>query len=359
MHCCNRGMGLDDTMTLPLEQAAVPNGSGIILGEPMVVPPVEAQGNLLQFVDELNSENGPFIFLTEGDPRAEQFIAWLMIYDQDAYQFLAKAMMLKAVPEMADTPLWLKSGQLRFKKALYDEFHQSMMRVDYILRTYGNKAVETADVQPFGQWWMQYDPSGFAAFAVLSHPQVGVSAGQPDMPVALFDYWKRTQGKFPPTDSLIGRGWWVGVKRNWLWIVGGVFAGGMIAKKVMPKKETLGMTSNPDARYIEGWGEDVFIGSGNYHLHPMLSYGSYKKSRARNMRNSRKFRVSSEGQSLGELHKSTGRYRWKAISYSGPVKYGNSRADLLGWLKAGAALEEAQYVASLAENNRPQCNCCG
>ena len=61
------------------------------------------------------------------------------------------------------------------------------------------------------------------------------------------------------------------------------------------------------------------------------------------MREAKKFRVSSEGESLGELHESHGKRRWKALSYYGPTKYSDSRAALLTWLKTKAkeqAMEE-------------------
>jgi hypothetical protein len=38
--------------------------------------------------------------------------------------------------------------------------------------------------------------------------------------------------------------------------------------------------------------------------------------------------------SLGELHRSTGKRKWKALTYAGRVKYGNQRGALLNWMKS-------------------------
>jgi hypothetical protein len=187
----------------------------------------------------------------------------------------------------------------------------------------------------------------------------------PPVPAELFAFWKQTQGKGVPTAAMLGMDhpMWAFLKANWMLILGGALGGAVLVKGYRHYKTKRAMRDFGEAKTLsmnpsrEGWGQTISIKSGDFHLHPMIPEGRYRALRALNMRQANKFRVTSAGKNLGELHKSAGKRRWKAISYAGPEKYGNSRSALLGWLKHQAPLEAAEYVAGLEMNKAPCKNC--
>jgi hypothetical protein len=92
-----------------------------------------------------------------------------------------------------------------------------------------------------------------------------------------------------------------------------------------------GLQPNPKERR-EGWPVPVTVKGEKMKLYPILTIAESRRARV-DMSKARKFRVSYQKLSLGELHRSTGKRPWKAISYAGQMKFGTQRGALLSWLK--------------------------
>jgi len=362
--------------------ADVATDSGIILGA--ALPDSDKA-----FVDALNVEQGPFVYFDKAPADAAMFTKWLSIYDPTTVEYLAKVNSLKGkYADSAGIPGWVSSDQLRFKQSLYEIYRSAVDRVTRIMISQGVLITTSeADVAAFEAWWAQYDRAGYAAYEVTS----GATSVPAPLPAELFNFWKANQGKLVPTNSLLGFEWvgWTMLKKYWLWAFAGV-AGGVVIAKVAKKNHRYDferadtiqapaiprtLAQNPRAKFHDAWPTTMNLKSGNFELIPLIPSKTYEELRAMNQRIARRFRVVSGGRTLGELHKSSGRRPWKAVSYQGVQKYGRNRAALLTWLKKSAPVEAAQMAAKspekaieaqqavrvLAANAQPvyKCNRCG
>jgi hypothetical protein len=94
-----------------------------------------------------------------------------------------------------------------------------------------------------------------------------------------------------------------------------------------------GLEANPKRKERrEGWPVPVMVKGEKMKLYPILTIAESRRARV-DMSKAKRFRVSYQGMSLGELHRSTGKRPWKAITYAGRVKYGTQRSALLSWMK--------------------------
>jgi len=373
------------------------------------------------FAGSLDADTGKYVYFDKQAAAVEMFLKWLAIYDPATFEYLAKIDALKAYGQSAtEVPGWVKTGQIRVKQDIYDIYQASIVRTGEIIRDQGVVVVTVKeDIQGFLTWWMQYDRAGFSAFVVTNVPVVLsadaiVSTDIPSIsaPQSLFNFWKVNQGKLAPTNQVLGLSWggWGFFKKYWAWILvgaaGSVVVAGMgresrqvrirravltgedemamareaMAREAMASAKTLpdvvrGPIRNPRARFHDSFPTTVKLKSGDYDLVPLIPETSYEELRAMSGRIAHRFRVVSGGRKLGELIKSRGSKRWKAVSYQGVVKYGQNRAALLTWLKTQAPLQAAQLAARdpegaaeaqqvvkvLAANATPVWNCpsCG
>jgi hypothetical protein len=355
------------------------------------------------FASKLNTESGTYVYFDKQAASAEMFLKWLAIYDPATSDYLAKINSLKAEGQAAaEVPGWVKTGQVRVKQDVYDLYQASITRIGEMMRDQGVVVVTVKeDIQGFLGWWMQYDRAGFAAF-IVTNVQVVVSADAvtstdiPSIsaPQSLFNFWKVNQGKLPPTNQVLGLPWvgWEIVKKYWAWILVGVAGGVVVAKMGSPAQreaarlrreqrkfeiaDTLpgvveGPRQNPRAKFHDSFPTTISLKSGSYDLIPLIPDTTYEELRAMSRRVAHRFRVISGGRKLGELIKSRGSRRWKAVSYQGVVKHGQNRATLLTWLKKQAPLQAAKLAAkdpekaaeahqvakALAANGVPVWNC--
>ncbi len=360
------------------------------------------------FASSLSAESGKFVYFDKQAGAAEMFLKWLAIYDPATADYFAKVNSLKAEGQSAsEVPGWVKTGQLRVKQDIYDIYQASIVRVGEIIRDQGVVvSTDKETIQGFLSWWMQYDRAGFAAYIVTNVPVVLsadaiVSTDIPSIsaPQSLFNFWKVNQGKLAPTNQVLGIRWigWDMLGKYWVWILVGVAGGAVVARSIgSPEKraaarmrreqirlgtaDTLpgvvqGPRRNPRARFHDSFPTTISLKSGSYDLIPLIPDTTYEELRAMSRRVAHRFRVISDGRKLGELFKSRGSKRWKAVSYQGVVKYGQNRSALLTWLKRQAPIQAArlaakdpikaaeaqQVVKALAANGVPVHNCpsCG
>jgi hypothetical protein len=356
------------------------NGNGIELGPGVPVPPEEPVvgggigENLDAFIAKLKAEKGPFVYVGKDSPEGKKFITWMSLYDPTFIEWMMKLAMVKmsaaalAVSETVSAiPEWVTGETIQFRKGLYDMYLSCSARVENMLATQGkilSNAIPPIEFENFIKWWRSYDLPGAAAL-IAKYTANAVSPLQMpvvELPKKLFDFWKTTGGTVEPPKPLLGFGqsWLDWALDNWLWLAGGAAGGVLIGRWYMkrknqsPRDTVVDMGTAPTmlqnarcdmgvparkmtANMQEGWGQTLQLKSGTYELRPILTDAYVARSTAANMRAAKKFRVSSEGYNLGELHKSSGKRRWRARSYYGAEKYGNSRAALLEWLKEGAA----------------------
>ena len=367
------------------------------------------------FASALNADSGKYVYFDKQAAAIEMFLKWLAIYDPATSEYFAKINSLKTEGQAsAEVPGWVKTGQIRVKQDVYDIYQASIDRVGEIMRDQGVIVVTVKeDIQAFLSWWMQYDRAGFAAY-IVTNVQVVLSADAitstdiPSIsaPQALFNFWKVNQGKLAPTTHVLGLSWvgWAVMKKYWVWILVGVAGGAVVARSVGQRRvqvrrwdltpreaaaarsagfdtaDTLpdvvqGPRRNPRAKFHDSFPTTINLKSGSYDLIPLIPDTTYEEIRAMSRRVAQRFRVVSGGRKLGELIKSRGSKRWKAVSYQGVMKYGQNRGVLLTWLKTQAPLQaaklaaiepakaaEAQQVAkALAKNGVPVWNCpsCG
>jgi len=333
------------------------NGNGIELGPGVPVPPEEPVvgggigENLDAFIAKLKAEKGPFVYVGKDSPEGKKFITWMSLYDPTFIEWMMKLAMVKmsaaalAVSETVSAiPEWVTGETIQFRKGLYDMYLSCSARVENMLATQGkilSNAIPPIEFENFIKWWRSYDLPGAAAL-IAKYTANAVSPLQMpvvELPKKLFDFWKTTGGTVEPPKPLLGFGqsWLDWALDNWLWLAGGA-AGGVLIGRWYMKRKSGSIMRNPMLRNMqEGWGQTLQLKSGTYELRPILTDAYVARSTAANMRAAKKFRVSSDGYNLGELHKSSGKRRWRARSYYGAEKYGNSRAALLEWLKEGAA----------------------
>lgn len=335
------------------------NESGIELGPGVSVPPdapppgIAPSGDLNEFVNKLKSEQGPFVYIDDKTSQGKKFVTWLTLYDPSFFEWLMKVAMLKmsaaasTVSEsVSEVPEWVSGQSLRLRKSLWDTYQASVARIQDILAKQGkilSSEIPEPDFHAFMLWWKQYDLPGVAAITTMFMPETTPAPGQKppvfQIPKKLFDFWKTTKGQVEPPSTLLGtaQSWFDWALDNWLWLAAGT-AGGIFAARWYGKRKSKPVMRNPMRRNMrEGWGQTLNLKSGDYELHPILPDAYVDQQTASNMRKAKKFRVSSEGYNLGELHRSSGKRKWRARSYYGAEKYGNSRAALLEWLKKGSA----------------------
>lgn len=343
-------------------------GNGVIDIDPGV-PPIPEEPPMVDpyvgpdmkaFVDKLNAEKGPFVFVNQQTPDDQKFVAWLMLVDPSFVDWAMQYGLLKmgfGVDPTLKIPEWVKGDDLRLSKEMYDKYLSCTARVKRMIAKQGAFMATSrpeAEIMKFTDWWRIYDTPGAAALMILYADPAAPPGAMPNLqlPKQLFNFWQTTGGKSAPSRELLGfeepsiLDW---VFDNWLWIAGGVVGGAVVAGWYVNRSR--GMSRNPLLENMqEGWGQTVELKSGTYHLHPILPETYVRSMKAMNMRNAKKFRVSAEGKSLGELHRSSGKRNWRARSYFGVEKYGDSRAALLAWLKDEAPVEGlAQREAELLE----------
>jgi hypothetical protein len=366
------------------------------------------------FDSSLSTDSGKYVYFDKQAAAIEMFLKWLAIYDSATSEYFAKINSLKAEGQSsAEVPGWVKTGQIRVKQDVYSLYQASIDRIGEIMRDQGVVVVTVKeDIQAFLSWWMQYDRAGFAAY-IVTNVQVMLSADaitSTDIPAisapkVLFEFWKANQGKLAPTNQALGFSWigWAVMKKYWVWILVGVAGGAVVAKSMgqrvqvqrwdlTPREaaaarraglgtaDTLpeivqGPRRNPRAKFHDSFPTTINLKSGSYDLIPLIPDTTYEEIRAMSRRVAQRFRVISGDRKLGELIRSRGSKRWKAVSYQGVMKYGQNRGVLLTWLKKQAPLEAAkmaavepakaveaqQVVKALAKNGIPVRNCpsCG
>lgn len=237
-----------------VQEALGTNENGITLGPPtsrrsMRVPrSLPDVTNLKDFVVKLEKERGPFIFFTfeqihysgipinMDDPTAvdlKMFMSWFTRYDPEGLAYISKVMMLRDMP--MDKPKWVAEGKVRFKKATYDLYKASMIRVRDISVSQGLIAADPMDHTHFMNWWRKHDQAGWAAAALVLS---SISKAPYEVPVKLFEFWKvNQQGNLAPPSSLLGLGLWCMFKRNWFWIGAGAVGGAAIYKLKQHRSE--------------------------------------------------------------------------------------------------------------------------
>jgi hypothetical protein len=331
------------------------NGSVIELGPGVSVPPEEPvigedSANISLFIDKLKAEKGPFVYIGEDSPEGKKFVTWMLFYDPTFIDWMMKLALVKmsaatsAVSETVSAiPAWVTGETIQFRKSLYDMYLSCSARVETMLVQQGkilSSAIPPIEFENFIKWWRSHDLPGVAAL-MAKYTANGVAQTQMpvvELPKKLFDFWKMTGGKVEPPKPLLGLGqsWLDWALDNWLWLAGGA-AGGVLIARWYTRRNSGGIVQNPMLRNMqEGWGQTLYLKSGDFELHPILPDSYVDRMTAKNMREANKFRVSSKGYNLGELHKSSGAHKWRAQSYYGVEKYGNSRAALLEWLKESA-----------------------
>ena len=349
------------------------NGNMIELGPPMPpmpeivevgpsVPGFMSVAEYDAFIAKLKAEKGPFIFIGKESPEGKKFINWMALYEPSFMEWFMKLTMIKmyaAGEVISEIPEWVMGEMIQIRKNLYDMYVASTARVKNMLVEQGSfpsTSIPLAEIDSFMSWWKTWDMPGAASLvAMYTVGPEDLLAPEPpkiEIPKKLYDFWKTTEGKIEPPKPLLGfkeKSWLDWALDNWLWIAFGTAGGAVLGGWLVSKR--IGMSRNPLLENMrEGWGQTVKLKSGTYDLHPILTESYIRGMKAMNMRNAKKFRVTSKGKSLGELHKSSGRYNWRARSYYGVEKYGNSRAALLAWLKDKAPVESlAQREAELME----------
>lgn len=330
------------------------------------------------FASTLLADSDKYVYFDKQAASAEMFLKWLAIYDPATSEYFAKINSLKAEGQSAsEVPGWVKTGQIRVKQDIYDIYQAAIVRVGEIMRDQGVVvATVKEDIQGFLSWWMQYDRAGFAAYIVTNVPVVLsadaiVSTDIPSIsaPQSLFNHWKVNQGKLAPTSQVLGLKWagWDMLKKYWVWVLVGVAGGAVVARGLgspeqraaarlnreqlrLGTADTLpgvvqGPRQNPKARFHDSFPTTVSLKSGSYDLIPLIPDTTYEEIRAMSRRVAHRYRVISGGRKLGELLKSRGSRRWKAVSYQGVMKYGQNRSSLLTWLKQQAPIQAAQLAA--------------
>lgn len=336
--------------------ADVATDSGIILGE--ALPDTDKA-----FVGALNVEQGPFVYFDKASAEAMLFMKWLAVYDPTTVAYFDKINSIKGkYASSTEIPGWIKNNEFRSKQDVYSIYQSAVERVSRMMVAQGVLITTAeADVAAFEAWWAQYDLAGYAAYKVTS----GETSVPAPLPAELFNFWKANQGKATPTRDLLGYEWigWTMFKRYWLWGLVGVVGGSVLAKSLRKRQEyRLGtadtissppiprtLAQNPKAKFHDAWPTTISLKGGKFELIPLIPAKTYEELRAMNQRIARRFRVVSDGRTLGELHKSSGRRPWKAVSYQGVQKYGRNRAALLNWLKKSAPIEAAQMAAKAPE----------
>ena len=334
------------------------NGDGIILGPgvsvtPDAPPPYSAGNDLNDFINKLKTEQGPFVYIGKDSTEGKKFVAWLTMYDPSFPEWFMKLALVKmsaaalAVSDgVSAIPEWVSGNTIQFRKSLYDLYLVASSRINRILVTQGkilSTSIPPIELQSFMVWWKNFDLPGVAALtAMYVVEEDPLKPPVIEVPKQLFEFWKTTKGQVEPPKPLLGLGtsWFDWALDNWLWLLGGAAGGVVVARWYMRQEKSRDISENPRAR--EGWGSEVKTKAGVFMLHPLIPETHYKQLRSMNMKLANKFRVSEGGQSLGELHKSHGKRKWKAISYYGVEKFGNSRAALLRWLKDGASAQATE-----------------
>jgi hypothetical protein len=328
-----------------------------------------ANGDVIQddfslFIAQLKAEKGPFVYIDDKTTEGKKFITWMALSEPSFTDWFTKLIALRTSELMneassffGEIPEWVKGETIQFRKDLYDTYTACSARIQKILAeqgTFPSASISIDKAVAFMDWWTVWDLPGAAAL-LATYEANGVDtplqAPTIKFPNKLFEYWKVTDGKIAPPNPLLGikdQSWLDWALDNWLWIAGGAIGGAVAAGWFVNR----GMRRNPMLKNMrEGWGQTLKLKSGTYELHPILSDSYIARMKAMNVRTAKKFRVSSGGKSLGELHKSGGRRKWRARSYHGVEKYGNSRAALLEWLKDLAPAESLlQREAALAED---------
>lgn len=217
-----------------IKEALGTNGNGITLGPPTSVDPT----NLGVFVKELEIEQGPFIFFTvnqiqqsglpisEKDPilvDIKMFMKWFTAYEPEGIAYISKIMMLQGMP--VDKPKWVAEGKVRFKKATYELYKASMIRVRDVSVSQGLVTANPMDHTHFMSWWRKHDQAGWAAALVLS----STNKVPYDVPAKLFEFYKADGGV--PSAELLGKlTIWGLARKNWLWVGLGAAGGAAIYK---------------------------------------------------------------------------------------------------------------------------------
>lgn len=350
-----QGFGVDET-----------TDPGFVLGEGYSVMPED----LKQFANALSVEQGTFVYFDKASAEAARFMKWLSLYDPSTIEYFAKINSLKMnFKTAAEVPGWIKNDQFRFNQEVYKIYTDSIARVGKMTLDQGVIVVTVVeDATNFLNWWAGYDRAGYAAF-VVTNPINNVAVS---MPKDLFNFWKMNQGKIAPSNALLGKTWvgWTMLQKYWVWIAVGAAGGVLLAKGSGMKRpirhrdledvrETLhegsgtvvlGPQKNPRVRvFRDAFPTTIRLKSGKFELIPLVPRKTYDELRALSQHVARRFRVVSDGRTLGELHKSRGRRPWKVVSYQGVQKYGRNRGTLLTWLKQGAPVEAAQMAAKEPE----------
>jgi len=307
--------------------------------------------DLLAFANGLKQETGPFSFIALSSPEGQRFLAWMYCYEPGFEAYFAKVALLKAgtlgPSHIAAVPDWVKGENFRVKTSLLSTFRSAMARIQSIVEKQAKvvtSGLGANEVMGFCAWWQKHDKPGRCAFRVVAaNPAVRENGAMPMptfVPGDLFTFYKQTNGDAPPPPHLIGQGWDIMgmLQGNWTWIIGGLI-GGAIGAKLYLKNKSREMMANPAASYGTGWGTTLALKSGRFELQPLLSASTRRMLTAKNMKLATKFRVVSDGEDLGEIHKSRGKRRWKAVSAYGPTKFSNDRASLLSWMKHKAATD--------------------
>jgi len=220
-----------------VQEALGTNGSGITLGPPTSVGPAD----LGAFAKMLEVERGPFIFfsvnqiqqaslpVSEKDPvlmDIKMFMNWFTAYEAETgFAYISKIMMLKDMP--VDKPKWVAEGKIRFKKATYELYKASMVRVRDISVSQGLVTANPMDHTHFMNWWRKHDQAGWAAALVLS----SMNKVPYDVPAKLFEFYKADDtGSAPPAELLGKLTIWAFARKNWLWVGLGAVGGATIYK---------------------------------------------------------------------------------------------------------------------------------
>ena len=331
-------------------------------------PPVDDMDG---FIAKLKNEQGPFVFIDDKTPEGKKFVSWITLYEPSFFDWFMKLMMVKmaaagaAISDGASQiPEWVTGQTIRIRKSLWDTYQQCTIRIQDLLAKQGkvlSSTLNPTEAQSFLEWWKTHDPAGVISLIVMFTPDtVPEPDKMPEMqfPKKLYDFWKVTKGSVEPPKPLLGmeNSWSDWFFDNWLWLAGGAAGGVLAARWYMgrnkedgrrtvvepisrnPRRGTGSLSRNIKKNMREGWGRTLHLTTGDYELHPILPEAYVDSMRAMNMKEANKFRVVSGGENIGELHKSQGKHEWRALSYYGGEKYGNSRAQLLGWLRTESLL---------------------
>jgi hypothetical protein len=233
-------------------------------------------------------------------------------------------------------PAWMMT-HFKVPRALYDLYRETRARVGRLMRQHGVvTGANPEDMAKCLAWWQAHDRAGVAMFRAMIVTATPATMGTIGIPNNLFNFWKEHNGAQPPTQSMLGMGIWPWLCNNWMYVAAGA-GGALVLTRVLQKRRAtaragvgrVGLTPNPKRKERrEGWPVPVMVKGEKMKLYPILTIAESRRVRV-DMSKARKFRVSYKGMSLGELHRSTGKNKWKAISYAGLMKYGN----LLSWMK--------------------------